>query len=485
MHEYDKTLRSGEVVDGREQLYVDGMWVDPNGKGSIEVVNPATEELVGSVPIGDSSDVDAAVQAAQQAFGDWSQTSIERRVELLNLLSSAIKDRGEELARLITAEVGTPIEYSRMAMVGTPRVVSRSYANLLADFKWEEEVRNSLVVKEPIGVVAMITPWNFPLHQIIGKVAPALAAGCTMVLKPSKEAPLNAFLLAEILHEIGLPAGVFNLVSGHGSEIGESLSKHQGVDMVSFTRSTGAGNRVAELAAPSVKRVTLELGGKSANIILGDADIQRAAGSAIYSCFSNSGQECSALTRLLIPEDKREEVIEVISGKIGRYSVGDPMDENSRCGPLVSKKQQESVLEFISRGIEDGATLIAGGEGMPDGLDRGFYVKPTVFADVTPDMAIFREEIFGPVLSITTYSSEEEAIALANDSDYGLSGGVWSDDEERAIRVARQMRTGQVSINGGAFNVTAPFGGYKHSGLGRELGIHGLEEYLEIKSIQR
>ena len=228
MHEYDKTLRSGEVVDGREQLYVDGMWVDPNGKGSIEVVNPATEELVGSVPIGDSSDVDAAVQAAQQAFGDWSQTSIERRVELLNLLSSAIKDRGEELARLITAEVGTPIEYSRMAMVGTPRVVSRSYAKLLADFEWEEEVRNSLVVKEPIGVVAMITPWNFPLHQIIGKVAPALAAGCTMVLKPSREAPLNAFLLAEILHEIGLPAGVFNLVSGHGSEIGESLSKHQG-----------------------------------------------------------------------------------------------------------------------------------------------------------------------------------------------------------------------------------------------------------------
>jgi len=485
MHEYDKTLRSGEVVDGREQLYVDGMWVDPNGKGSIEVVNPATEELVGSVPIGDSSDVDAAVQAAQQAFGDWSQTSIERRVELLNLLSSAIKDRGEELARLITAEVGTPIEYSRMAMVGTPRVVSRSYAKLLADFEWEEEVRNSLVVKEPIGVVAMITPWNFPLHQIIGKVAPALAAGCTMVLKPSKEAPLNAFLLAEILHEIGLPAGVFNLVSGHGSEIGESLSRHQGVDMVSFTGSTGAGIRVAELAAPSVKRVTLELGGKSANIILDDADIQRAAGSAIYSCFSNSGQECSALTRLLIPEDKREEVIEAISGKIGRYSVGDPMDENSRCGPLASKKQQESVLEFISRGIEDGATLIAGGEGMPDGLDRGFYVKPTVFADVTPDMAIFREEIFGPVLSITTYSSEEEAIALANDSDYGLSGGVWSNDEERAIRVARQMRTGQVSINGGAFNVTAPFGGYKHSGLGRELGIHGLEEYLEIKSIQR
>ena len=469
----------------REHLYIDGAWVEPSGEGFIEVVNPTTEEAIGSVPVGDSSDIDRAVDAAQRAFPEWSQTPVESRVEALNALSSAIKDRGEELAQLITAEVGTPIEYSRMAMVGTPRVVSRSYSKILEGFTWEEEVRNSLIVKEPIGVVAMITPWNFPLHQIIGKVAPALAAGCTMVLKPSKEAPLNAFVLADMIHEIGVPAGVFNLVSGHGREVGESLSEHQGVDMVSFTGSTGAGVRVTELAAPSVKRVTLELGGKSANIILDDADIQKAAGSAIYSCFSNSGQECSALTRLLIPEGRRDEIIELISEKMGRYSVGDPLDESSRCGPLVSKRQQESVSSYISKGIDEGATLVAGGEGMPNGLERGFFVKPTVFADVTPDMTIFREEIFGPVLSITTFSSEEEAISLANDSEYGLSGGVWSNDEDRAIRVARLMRTGQVSINGGAFNVTAPFGGYKRSGLGRELGVHGLDEYLEIKSIQR
>ena len=331
----------------------------------------------------------------------------------------------------------------------------------------------------------MITPWNFPLHQIIGKVAPAIAAGCTMVLKPSKEAPLNAFVLADILDGIGLPDGVFNLVSGHGREIGETMSSHPDVDMVSFTGSTNAGIRVSELAAPTVKRGTLELGGKSANIILDDADIKRAAASAIYSCFGNSGQECSALTRLLVPEEHRDEVVDVISSKIGRYSVGDPMDESSLCGPLVSRSQQESVSSYIASGIKEGATRIAGGEGMPDGLDRGFYVRPTVFADVTPEMTVFREEIFGPVLSNTTYTTEEEAIELANLSDYGLSGGVWSGDEERAMRVARMLRTGQVSINGGAFNVTAPFGGYKRSGLGRELGVHGLEEFLEIKSIQR
>ena len=469
----------------REHLYIGGSWVEPIGDGSIDVINPATEERIGSVPVASNDDVDAAVEAAQGAFEYWSGTSVEERADFLNRLSAAIKDRSEELAKLITSEVGTPIDYSRMAMVGTPRVVTRSYAKILDDFIWEEEVRNSLVVKEPIGVVAMITPWNFPLHQIIGKVAPAIAAGCTMVLKPSKEAPLNAFVFADILDEIGLPDGVFNLVSGHGRDIGETMSSHPGVDMVSFTGSTNAGVRVSELAAPSVKRVTLELGGKSANIILDDADIPRAAASSIYACFGNSGQECSALTRLIVPEKHRDEVVEVISSKMERYSVGDPMDESSRCGPLVSKRQQESVSSFISSGIEEGATLVAGGEGMPDGLESGYYVRPTVFADVTPEMTVFQEEIFGPVLSITTYSSEQEAVELANLSEYGLSGGVWSSDEDRAMRIARMMRTGQVSINGGAFNVTAPFGGYKRSGLGRELGVHGLEEFLEIKSIQR
>ena len=469
----------------RQQLYIDGSWVEPNGEGAIEVVNPATEKVIGSVPIGSESDANAAVEAARAAFPSWSESTIEERADYLNRLSSALKERGEEMAELITSEVGTPIEYSRMAMVGTPRVVSRSYAKILDGFAWEEEVRNSIVVKEAIGVVAMITPWNFPLHQIIGKVAPAIAAGCTMVLKPSKEAPLNAFVLADILDEIDLPNGVFNLISGHGREIGETLASHPEVDMVSFTGSTNAGIRVSELAAPTVKRVTLELGGKSANIILDDADIPRAASSAIYSCFGNSGQECSALTRLLVPEGSREEVVDIIASKIGRYTVGDPMEGTSKCGPLVSKRQQESVSGYISTGIDEGATLVAGGEGMPDGLDEGFYVRPTVFADVTPEMTVFREEIFGPVLCITTYSNEEEAIELANDSEYGLSGGVWSGDEDRAMRVARKLRTGQVSINGGAFNVSAPFGGYKKSGLGRELGIHGMEEFLETKSIQR
>ena len=478
-------VQSGSDMHERPHLYIDGTWVEPNGEGTIEVINPATEGVIGSVPVGSESDANAAVQAARAAFTDWSESTIDERSNYLNLLSSALKDRGEEMAELITSEVGTPIEYSRMAMVGTPRVVSRSYAKILDGFAWEEEVRNSIVVKEPIGVVAMITPWNFPLHQIIGKVAPAIAAGCTMVLKPSKEAPLNAFVLADILDEIGLPNGVFNLISGHGREIGETLASHPDVDMVSFTGSTNAGVRVSELAAPSVKRVTLELGGKSANIILDDAEIPRAASSAIYACFANSGQECSALTRLLIPEDSREEVVEVIASKIGRYTVGDPMDGTSKCGPLVSKRQQESVSRYISTGIDEGATLVAGGEGMPDDLDSGFYVRPTVFADVTPEMTVFREEIFGPVLCITTYSNEEEAIELANDSEYGLSGGVWSGDESRAMKVARKLRTGQVSINGGAFNVTAPFGGYKKSGLGRELGVHGMEEFLETKSIQR
>ena len=469
----------------REHLYIDGSWVEPTGKGSIEVINPANEEIIGSVPVGSAADVEVAVAAAKAAFSEWSNTSVEDRVVFLNLLSQAIKEHTEELTELITSEVGTPINYCRGAMVGTPRVVTRSYAKILENYEWEEEVRNSLIVKEPIGVVAMITPWNYPLHQIIGKVAPAIAAGCTMVVKPSKEAPLNSFVLADIIHEIGLPAGVFNLVSGHGREIGEVLSNHPDVDMVSFTGSTGAGVRVSELAAPSVKRVTLELGGKSANIILDDADIAKAASASIHACFGNSGQECSALTRLLVPESKKQEIVEVITAKMEKYSVGNPMDESKRCGPMVSERQQESVSSFIAAGIEEGATLLVGGLGMPDGLDKGYFVRPTVFSDVTPEMTIFRDEIFGPVLSITTYSTEEEAVELANDSEYGLSGGVWSGDEERALRVARQMRTGQVSINGGPFNISAPFGGYKLSGNGRELGVHGLEEFLEVKAIQR
>ena len=469
----------------REELYIDGAWVAPQGSGTIEVVNPTTEQVIGSVPAGSSDDVDRAVAAAKCAFPEWSDSSIERRMAVLNDLSLALKELTEELAQTITAEVGTPIGYSRMAMVGTPRVVARSYAKMLESYEWEHEIRNSVIVKEPVGVCAFITPWNFPLHQIVGKVAPALAAGCTMVLKPSKEAPLNAFLLADILHDIGLPPGVFNLVSGHGSEVGEILSGHPDVDMVSFTGSTGAGIRVSQAAAPTVKRVTLELGGKSANVILDDADVIRAAKSSIGACYQNSGQTCSALTRLIIPVAHKEEILELVKQRVEGYTPGDPLDENTRCGPMVSAKQQASVRNYIQSAIEEGATLVAGGTEMPDGIDTGFFVRPTAFADVTPDMTIWKEEVFGPVLTITTYDSEEEALALANDSIYGLSGGVWSSNPERAMAFAKGMRTGQVSINGGPFNVSAPFGGYKQSGNGRELGVEGLDEFLEIKAIQR
>ena len=468
----------------RDQLYINGKWVQPMGTGSIDVINPATEEIIGKIPVGSADDVDKAASAARIAFDSWAKSSIEERINILNALSNALKEKGESIAQTITAEVGTPIGYSRVAMVGTPRVVSRSYAKILENFDWEEKVRNSIICKEPIGVCAFITPWNFPLHQIIGKVAPAIAAGCTMILKPSKEAPLSAFILADILHEIGLPPGVFNLVSGHGSEIGNYMSSHPEVDMVSFTGSTGAGVAVSEAAATTVKRVTLELGGKSANVALDDADPILVAKKAIGACHQNSGQTCSALTRLIIPESMSDEVYEIIAKKNNSYTVGDPLEENTRCGPMVSLRQQKSVSTYIQSGISEGATLVSGGLGMPEGISKGYYVKPTIFANVSPDMKIWKEEIFGPVLVITTYKSEEEALILANDSIYGLSGGVWSKDEERAIKFAKEMRTGQVSVNGGTFNVSAPFGGYKLSGNGRELGTHGLNEFLEIKSIQ-
>ena len=469
----------------REEIYINGKWVKAEGTEKIKVVNPSTEEIIGYIPAGNKEDVDHAIKSAKEAFITWSKSGIEKRMEILNSLSSLFKERGEELAQIITSEVGTPIGYSRTAMVGTPRVVARSYAKILETYDWEEEIRNSLIIKEPVGVCAFITPWNFPLHQIIGKVAPAIAAGCTMILKPSKEAPLSAFILAEIFDEIGLPAGVFNLVTGHGSEIGEYLAKHSDVDMVSFTGSTGAGVAVSHAAADSVKRVTLELGGKSANVALEDVDPILFAKKAIQACHQNSGQTCSALTRLIIPKEMEEEICRVIVERNDNYKVGDPLDEETRCGPMVSAKQQISVTNYIQRGIDEGATLISGGVGMPEGLTRGFYVKPTVFKDVSPEMTIWREEIFGPVLVIKTYENEEEALELANDSVYGLSGGVWSQDEERALKFARNMRTGQISINGGFFNVNAPFGGYKTSGNGRELGVHGLEEFLELKSIQR
>ena len=474
-----------KVMITRDMLYINGSWTASSGESALLVENPTSEEIIGSVPDGTIQDTDLAVEAAKNAFNSWSKSPIQERVRILHALSESFKERSEELAEIITCEVGTPIEYSRIAMVGTPRVVSKSYAKLLDSYEWEEEVRNSIIVKEPIGVCAFITPWNFPLHQIIGKVAPAIAAGCTMILKPSREAPINAFILADMLHEIGLPDGVFNLVSGRGSTVGSRLSSHPDVDMISFTGSTSAGIAVTEDAARTVKRVTLELGGKSANVVLEDADVIRAAKSSISACFANSGQTCSALTRLIVPESKISEMIPVIAERVSKYKIGNPMDPSTRCGPMVSASQKESVLEFIRAGIQEGATLVAGGPEDVVEIEKGHFVRPTVFRDVKPSMRIWKEEIFGPVLCITSYKDEDEALELANDSEYGLSGGVWSSDPDRALQFARKIRTGQVSINGGPFNVSAPFGGYKKSGNGRELGVYGLEEFLEIKSIQK
>ena len=467
-----------------DKLYIDGKWVKSNSEEFMEIINPSTGEIAGIVPMGSKEDVDLAVNAATTALTSWSNTSIEERCSILQKCSSALKENEEKLAQAITNEVGTPIGFSKMAMVGTPRVVFKSYSKILESFKFEEEIGNSLIVKEPVGVCGFITPWNFPLHQIVGKVAPALAAGCTMVLKPSKIAPLNAFLLAEILDEVGLPPGVFNLVHGHGMTVGEHIASHPQIDMLSFTGSTDAGVRVSKLAADSVKRVTLELGGKSANIILEDADLVKAVRNGVNACYTNSGQTCSALTRMIIPKKFREQVIEIVKGSVERYKVGNPNEEGTKCGPMISKSQYEKVRNYIQSGIDEGATLIAGGLEHPIGLEDGFFVKPTAFIDVTCDMKIAREEIFGPVLCIITYENVEDAIRIANDSEYGLSGGIWSEDVEKAKMIAREIKTGQISINGGFFNIYAPFGGYKKSGNGRELGKYGLEEFLEIKSMQ-
>jgi acyl-CoA reductase-like NAD-dependent aldehyde dehydrogenase len=390
----------------------------------------------------------------------------------------------DDLADLITHEVGMPRMLSQLVQVGLPLNSFASAAQVATDFTWEQTVGNSLIVREPIGVVGCITPWNYPLHQIAAKVAPALAAGCTVVVKPSEVAPLNAFVLAEIMDEVGVPAGVFNLVTGFGPVVGEAIAAHKDVDMVSFTGSTRAGKRVTEVAAGTVKRVALELGGKSANVILPDADLATAVPVGVGKCFLNSGQTCSALTRMLVPRENLAEAEELARTTAETFTPGDPFDGSTRLGPLVSAAQRDRVRMYIDKGIGEGARLLTGGSDTPDGLDRGFFVAPTVFSDVTRDMAIAREEIFGPVLVIIPYDTEDEAVEIANDTDYGLAGGVWSGDPEHAKAVARRLRTGQVEVNGGSFNPGAPFGGYKQSGNGREFGSFGLEEFLEVKAMQ-
>ena len=452
----------------------------------IEVVNPATEEVIAAVPAGTAAEVDAAVHAAAAALGDWSATPVAERAAIVRRISEGLAARGAEIAATITAEMGSPITFARKVQAGLPVATSAGIADLLdGGYSFSEEIGNSLVLREPVGVVGCITPWNYPLHQIVAKVVPALAAGNTVVLKPSEVAPLSAGIFLDVLAEAGVPAGVVNLVHGTGPVVGEAIAAHPGVDMVSFTGSTRAGRRVSVVAADTIKRVALELGGKSANVLLDDADFGRAVKIGLANAFINGGQTCTAWTRMLVPADRHDEIVELATAAAARYTVGDPTDEANRIGPMASAAQRERVRGYVERGIAEGATVACGGADPFDDLAVGYYVRPTVFAGVRPDMTIAQEEIFGPVLSIMPYADENDAVRVANSTIYGLAGSVFSADTDRAIAVAKRIRTGQVDVNGGAFNPVAPFGGYRQSGNGRELGRFGLDEFCEIKSIQR
>ncbi|MEU0667843.1 aldehyde dehydrogenase family protein [Streptomyces lavendulocolor] len=463
-------------MKAHDGMYIDGAWRPAAGTGTIAVVNPADEQVIGHVPAGTAEDVDAAVRAARAALPAWAATAPADRAARIAALRDALAARKDEMAATITAELGAPPQTAQAIHAGLPVVVAGTYADLAAAFAFEEKVGNSTVLMEPVGVVGAITPWNYPLHQIVAKVAPALAAGCTIVLKPAEDTPLTAQLFAEAVDAAGLPAGVFNLVTGLGPVAGQALAEHDGVDMVSFTGSTAVGRRIGAAAGAAVKRVALELGGKSANVILPGADLARAVSVGIANVMSNSGQTCSAWTRMLVHRDLQDEAADLAAAAVAKYVPGD------RVGPLVNAKQQERVRGYIEKGIAEGARLVAGGPEAP--LDKGYYVSPTVFADVTPDMTIAREEIFGPVVSILPYEDEDDALRIANGTVYGLAGAVWAADDETAVAFARRMETGQVDINGGRFNPLAPFGGYKQSGVGRELGAHGLTEYLQTKSLQ-
>jgi acyl-CoA reductase-like NAD-dependent aldehyde dehydrogenase len=468
----------------RDRFFINGQWANPSSKETIDVHNAGTGAVMGKVPAGGEKDVDAAVAAARTAFESWSATPAAQRAEFLQKISDGLKARAAELASTIAQEVGMPIKMSARIQAGLPIANFANYAKLAGGFEFEKKVGNSVVVREPVGVVGAITPWNYPLHQIALKVAPALAAGCTVVLKPSEVAPFNAFILAEVIEAAGLPKGVFNLVTGFGPAAGEALVKHPQVDMISFTGSTRAGKRISEVAAQTVKRVALELGGKSASVILEDADLAAAVKGTVNGCYLNSGQTCTALTRMLVPESLYQKASELAVEAAKGFTLGDPMQETTRLGPLSSQMQRDRVREYIRKGQAEGAELLTGGADQPEGLPGGYYVKPTIFGKVKNSMTIAQEEIFGPVLSIIPYKDEEDAVRIANDSPYGLAGAVWSGDEARAQKVARRIRAGQVDVNGGAFNMNAPFGGFKQSGHGREAGTYGLEEFLEYKSLQ-
>ncbi len=477
-------MATAAEVQVRDRVFIGGEWVESEGAETIEVVNSTTEETMGTIPAGTPGDVDRAVEAARGAFESWSQTSREERAGYLSAISAGLAERRDEIAATIAQELGMPLTLSRIIQAGLPTAQFAAMPQLIEEIAWEEEIGNSRVLREPVGVLGAITPWNYPLNQIAAKVAPALAAGCTVVLKPSEVVPLNAFILAEVIEAAGLPAGVFNLVTGTGPVVGEAIAGHPGVDMVSFTGSTRAGRRVSELASATVKPVAMELGGKSPNVILDDADLEKAVPDGVAKCYLNSGQTCSALTRMLVPREKLAEAEEIAVRAAEAFTPGDPFEEGTRLGPLVSDLQRERVRAHIERGETEGAKLLTGGVAPPDGLERGFFVRPTVFSEVTAEMTIAQEEIFGPVLAIQPYEDEDDAVRIANDTVYGLAGGVWSGDQERAIAVASRIRTGQIEINGGAFNPLAPFGGYKQSGHGRENGRYAIEELLQVKSLQ-
>jgi acyl-CoA reductase-like NAD-dependent aldehyde dehydrogenase len=470
----------------RDKIFIDGSWVASGGTGTLEVTNAATEQVMGTVPDGVAADVDKAVAAAKAAFPGWSATSREERGKYLTRISEELAARTDEIATVISQEVGMPFWLAKPVQVGMPAATFGSQAGYLDALNEEEKVGNAIIAREPVGVVGAITPWNYPLHQVAAKVGPALAAGNTVVLKPSEVAPLSAFILAEIVESVGLPAGVFNLVSGVGPVVGEAIASHADVDMVSFTGSTLAGKRVMELASQTVKRVALELGGKSPLVVMPDADPAAAAARAVQGCYINSGQTCSALTRMVAPRSKLAEIEAAVTAAVEQVKTGDPFEEGVFVGPLITQRQWDRVQSYIKLGTEEGARVIVGGEGKPEGLETGYFVKPTVFSDVTPKMRIAQEEIFGPVLVIEPYDDSdgvEDAVRIANDTQYGLAGGVFGTDADAAMKVARRIRAGQVEVNGGAFNPFAPFGGYKQSGIGRELGHHGLDEFLETKAV--
>ncbi len=465
------------------RFYIDGDWVDPVEPRTLDVVNPATEAVYGRISLGSAADVDVAVDAANRAFDSFSRTTREERIDLLQSILDVFKKRHDDVAEAIMDEMGAPWGLARDSQAASGPQHIGAALEALKKYQFEERNGTTLIVKEPIGVCGLITPWNWPINQIAVKVAPAIAAGCTMILKPSEIAPFDAIIFAEILHEAGVPAGVFNLINGDGPGVGTALSGHPGISMVSFTGSTRAGVLVAQNAAPTVKRVAQELGGKSANILLDDADFDKAVKKGAAECFENTGQSCNAPTRMLVPADRMDEAAAIAASVAEATVVGDPRADGTEVGPVVSEAQWNKIQGLILKGIDEGATVAAGGIGRPEGLDKGYYVKPTVFADVSNEMTVAHEEIFGPVLSILPYEDEDEAVRIANDTPYGLSGYVSSSDLDRARKVAARLRTGMVHINSAWLDAMAPFGGYKQSGNGREWGAHGIDEFLEVKSI--